>query len=142
MGGTETVLVVEDQPEVQRYAAAALREYGYHVITAETAGEALSLCSETSEPVHLVLTDVVMPNLSGQELAIRLRRHWPKIKVLFMSGHPPEAVVQRGAIETDAQFIQKPFSPEQLAIKIREALGNALSRPVGPSGPAVSDCGN
>jgi PAS domain S-box-containing protein len=123
MGGKETVLVVEDQPEVRKYAAAALRAYGYHVIQAENAGEALLFCERESERVDLVLTDVVMPNISGRELADRLGQRWPGIKVLFMSGYADDAIMGHGVLEKDAQLLQKPFSPDQLAAKVREVLG-------------------
>jgi DNA-binding response OmpR family regulator len=121
MGGKETVLVVEDQPEVRGYAAAALRAYGYQVIEAANANEALLVCER--ESVDLMLTDVVMPSLSGRELADRLKERWPGIKVLFMSGYTDDTIVHHGVLEKDAEFIQKPFSPGQLAIKVREVLG-------------------
>jgi PAS domain S-box-containing protein len=121
MGGKETVLVVEDQAEVRRYAAAALMAYGYRVIQAPNADEALLVCER--ESVDLVLTDVVMPSLSGRELADRLKERWPGIKVLFMSGYTDDTIVHHGVLEKDAEFIQKPFSPGQLAIKVREVLG-------------------
>jgi PAS domain S-box-containing protein len=121
MGGKETVLVVEDQPEVRGYAAAALRAYGYQVIEAANANEALLVCER--ESVDLMLTDVVMPSLSGRELADRLKQCRPGIKVLFMSGYTDDTIVHHGVLEKDAEFIQKPFSPGQLAIKVREVLG-------------------
>jgi PAS domain S-box-containing protein len=121
MGGKETVLVVEDQPEVRGYAAAALRAYGYQVIEAANANEALLVCER--ESVDLMLTDVVMPSLSGRELADRLKQRRPGIKVLFMSGYTDDTIVHHGVLEKDAEFIQKPFSPGQLAIKVREVLG-------------------
>jgi CheY-like chemotaxis protein len=121
MGGKETVLVVEDQAEVRRYAAAALMAYGYRVIQAPNADEALLVCER--ESVDLVLTDVVMPSLSGRELADRLKERRPGIKVLFMSGYTDDTIVHHGVLEKDAEFIQKPFSPGQLAIKVREVLG-------------------
>jgi hypothetical protein len=122
MGGKENVLVVEDQPEVRKYAAAALQAYGYRVIQAENAGEALALCERESERIDLILTDVVMPNISGKELANRLEQRWPGIKVLFMSGYTDNAIMQNGVLEEGAEFIQKPFSPDQLATKVREVL--------------------
>jgi CheY-like chemotaxis protein len=123
--GKETVLVVEDQPEVRKYAAAALHAYGYRVIQAENAGEAQALCERGYERIDLVLTDVVMPNMSGKELANRLAKRWPGIKVLFMSGYTDDAIMQHGVLEEGAAFIQKPFSPGQLATKVREMLVTA-----------------
>jgi CheY-like chemotaxis protein len=125
VGGQETVLVVEDQAVVRRYAAAALRTFGYQVIEAENAEEALRVCERESERINLVLTDVVMPGLSGRELADRLKKSQPGIKVMFMSGYTDDAIVHHGALEKDAEFIQKPFSPDQLAIKVREMLAAA-----------------
>jgi CheY-like chemotaxis protein len=121
-GGKETVLVVEDQVEVLAYAVAVLKEYGYWVIPAGTAGEALLLC-EREQHIDLVLTDIIMPNLNGRELAERLEKLRPGIRVLFMSGYTDDAIVQRGVLEHNAKFIQKPFSPEELAGKVREMLG-------------------
>jgi CheY-like chemotaxis protein len=123
MGGNETVLVVEDQPEVRGYATAALRAYGYQVIEAASAAEALLVWEREGERIALILTDVVMPSLSGRELADRLKERRPGIKVLFMSGYTDDTIVHHGVLEKDAEFIQKPFSPGQLAIKVREVLG-------------------
>ncbi len=123
LGGTETVLVVEDQAQVRKFAVTTLRAYGYRVIEAGNAGEALSLSDLERGPIHLVLTDVVMPNVGGRELAAHLEQLRPGIKVLFMSGYTGDAVVQQGALEAGAKFIQKPFSPEALAGKVRAVLG-------------------
>ncbi len=122
LGGKETVLVVEDQAEVRKYAAAALRVYGYQVVQAASADEALLLCERECERIDLILTDVVMPSMSGRELADRLKQRWPGIKVLFMSGHTDDTIVHHGVLENGAEFIQKPFSPDQLAIRVREML--------------------
>jgi signal transduction histidine kinase/ActR/RegA family two-component response regulator len=129
--GTETVLVVEDQADVRKFAAGALRSYGYHVLQAENAFEAKLICESGLEGLELVLTDVVMPGLSGYELADWLAVHWPDIKVLFISGYAGDAMVRQAAPRKDAAFIQKPFNPSQLAIKVREVLG-------APDGPAAA----
>ena len=123
IGGTELVLVVEDQEDVRKYVASALEAYGYQVIQAGNAVEALSICERERGRIDLVLTDVVMPNLSGRELADRLRKRWPKLKILFMSGYTADATLREGLVEGKADFIQKPFNPEQLALKIREIVG-------------------
>jgi hypothetical protein len=123
LGGKETVLVVEDQAEVRNYAVAVLKAYGYRVITAEDAGEALLQCEWERGRIHLILTDVVMPNVSGRELAGRLEKLRPGIKVLFMSGYTDNVIVHHGVLEEGAEFLQKPFSPEQLAAKVRAVLG-------------------
>ena len=120
-GGKETVLVVEDRAEVRHYAVKVLNSYGYRVFAAENAGQALPLCER--ERMDLVLTDVVMPNVSGRELAERLKILQPGIKVLFMSGYTDNAVEQLQVLRAGAEFIQKPFSPEQLAGKVRGVLG-------------------
>jgi len=121
-GGKETILVVEDQAEVRKYTAVALGSYGYRVIQAETAAEALLLCEREHERIDLVLTDVVMPNMSGGELSDRLRERWPGIKVLFMSGYTGDAILHHGVLDQGAEFIQKPFSPGELAVRVRDVL--------------------
>jgi DNA-binding NtrC family response regulator len=88
-----------------------------------------------SERIDLILTDVVMPSLSGRELADRLKERWPGIKVLFMSGYTDDTMVHHGLLQKDVEFIQKPFSPTQLAIKVREML----AAPDGPAGMVVAD---
>jgi CheY-like chemotaxis protein len=122
MGGQGTVLVVEDQPEVREFAAVALGAYGYQVMEAANAEEALLICEREGERIDLILTDVVMPGLSGRELADRLKTLRPGIKVLFMSGYTDDTIVQHGVLRKEAEFIQKPFSPDELAIKVREVL--------------------
>jgi hypothetical protein len=123
LGGKETVLVVEDQAEVREYVTAVLKSYGYHVITAEHAGDALQLGKSERRRIHLLLTDVVMPDLSGRELATELRKLQPGIKVLFMSGYSDDAIVHHGVLDECGDFIQKPFSPDALAGKLRAVLG-------------------
>jgi two-component system, cell cycle sensor histidine kinase and response regulator CckA len=120
--GKETVLVVEDQAEVRKYVAAALGTYGYRVIQAADAEEALLLCERERGRVDLLLTDVVMPNWSGQELADRLGQRWSGIRVLFMSGYADDAILRHGFPAKGVNFIQKPFSPDQLAIRVRQIL--------------------
>jgi hypothetical protein len=120
-GGKETILVVEDQADVREYAAAVLRQYGYHVILAANAGEALLACERT--PIHLVLTDVVMPHVGGRELAARLERARPELKVLFMSGYTDNVILHHEHLEANGQFVQKPFTPVELAAKVRQVLG-------------------
>ena len=122
MGSKETVLVVEDQPEVRGYAAAALRAYGYQVMQAASADEALLLWERESARIALILTDVVMPGLSGRDLVDRLKKLRPGIKVLFMSGYTDDTVVHHGVLRREAEFIQKPFGPGELAVKVREML--------------------
>lgn len=119
--GRETILVVEDQAEVRDYAVEALKAYGYHVLPAKTADEALQLFEQ--ERVDLVLTDVVMPDISGQEVADRLEKLQPGIKVLFMSGYTDKIIAHQGVLNEGIHFIEKPFGPDELARKVREVLG-------------------
>jgi two-component system, cell cycle sensor histidine kinase and response regulator CckA len=115
--GTETVLIVEDEPSVRALAGEALRACGYTVLEASDGGEALLLCQGYKDPIHLVVTDVVMPQLGGRELARRLATLRPEVKVLYMSGYADD-----GAAEAGAAFLQKPFMPDDLARKVRETL--------------------
>jgi PAS domain S-box-containing protein len=121
--GNETILVVEDQTEVRNFALAALNHFGYRVLQASDAAEALAICEQGSNRIDLVLTDVIMPGMSGPELVASLEKIRPGIKTLFMSGYTDKMVLQHGVAEEGAHFIQKPFSPEQLAITVREVLG-------------------
>jgi PAS domain S-box-containing protein len=122
-GPTEgrTILVVEDEVEVRKYAADVLGQSGYRVIQAESGVEAMKLCDREGEQIDLVLTDVVMPNLSGKELADWLSKHWPKVKVLFMSGYA-DGILHQEIRQSVSRFIQKPFSSEQLAVSVRDML--------------------
>jgi DNA-binding NtrC family response regulator len=111
--------------EVRDYAVTALKAYGYRVIQAANAVEALRICERERDRIHLVLTDVVMPNMSGPELANRLEKLRPGIKVLLMSGYTDNAFSISGALDERVHFIEKPFSPEALAKKVRAVLGPA-----------------
>jgi len=122
--GNETVLVVEDQHGVLEYAVAALSAYGYRVLKAENIAEALHVFEQESGLINLILTDVVMPNGSGRVLADELERRQPGVKILFMSGYTDDAIAHLGVLESGAEFIQKPFSPQQLAAKVRMVLGH------------------
>jgi CheY-like chemotaxis protein len=121
-GGTETILLVEDDRSVRGLAEMALRMHGYKVLTAGDGKDALQVVHEHVGPIDLVLTDVVMPNVSGPELAERLRTSFPGIRVVFMSGYTDDAVVRHGLLEADIDFIQKPYTPMDLAQKVRQAL--------------------
>jgi CheY-like chemotaxis protein len=131
------VLVVEDTAEVRKFAAAALHAYGYRVIQAENAEEAMLLCERERERIDLVLTDVVMPHLSGRVLAERLEKLQPGIKVLFMSGYSDDITSHHGVLAEGVKLIQKPFTAEQLATKVREVLGSAEGK--GPTILVVDD---
>ncbi len=122
LGGTETVLLVEDEEAVRGLAARVLRSYGYQVLAAADAAEAERLAATAGRFLHLLLTDVVMPGRSGLELAQRLLPSRPKMRVLYMSGYADDAIDHRGELDANAAFLPKPFVPEALARKVREVL--------------------
>jgi two-component system, cell cycle sensor histidine kinase and response regulator CckA len=123
LGGSETVLVVEDLAEVREYAVTVLQAHGYRVIPAVDASEALLICAREGGGIHLVLTDIVMPNVSGLELAKELEKRWPHTKVLLMSGYADNVTQANGLLDEHVHFIEKPFSPEELARRVRAVLG-------------------
>ncbi|MHB8416538.1 MAG: PAS domain S-box protein [Myxococcales bacterium] len=120
--GVETILLVEDEDGVRAAVRAVLRRAGYQVLDVPNAGEALLLCERNAEAIHLLLTDVVMPKMSGPELASRLQTLRPGLKILCMSGYTGEAVLHHG-LGVDVAFIQKPIIPASLLEKVREVLG-------------------
>jgi len=120
--GSEVVLLVEDEKGVRELAREYLEMTGYTVLEAENGHLALELASMHVGPIHVLMTDVVMPGISGRELADRVTRIRPEIKVLFMSGYTDQAVVRHGILETDAILLQKPFTLATLASKLREIL--------------------
>ena len=120
--GTETILMVEDEEAVRGLALLSLQMHGYQVLAAADGGEALHILEAHCGAVDLVLSDVVMPVLSGPELVRALRARHPRLKVLFMSGYTDDAVVRHGLLEAEVAFIQKPFTPLDLARKVRQLL--------------------
>jgi signal transduction histidine kinase len=120
--GTETILVVDDEPAVRRMTVRALVGQGYTALEAENGAAALELLARTDQPVNLVLTDVVMPMLNGRELGEQLAAERPDLPVLFMSGYTDDDAIRRGLLRPDAPFIQKPFLPAALARKVRDVL--------------------
>lgn len=120
--GKETVLLVEDDNQVRCIAAMALEMSGYDVLVAANGEEALLLCERHNGKIDLLLTDVVMPRMSGQELSNRLLKLRPGTRVLYMSGYLETAIIHHGVMEEGTDFIEKPFSPEALTKKIREVL--------------------
>ncbi len=120
--GTETILLVEDDEMVRKVAHEGIKGYGYKVLVANCGKEALKICEENKGPIHLMLTDVVMPEMSGPKLAEHLQDLRPEIKVLYMSGYTDAAIVHHGVLDKGMNFIQKPFTPETLAVKVRGVL--------------------
>ena len=127
LGGRETVLVVEDEDAVRDFAARALRQYGYSVLVARRAEEALLIAAEHPGRIDVVLADVIMPRTSGPGLMTKLRELRPGAPVVFMSGFTENALGHHGVLESSHPFLQKPFSPEALARKIREALASGAA---------------
>ncbi len=123
--GTETILLVEDEPTVRELASRVLRQQGYTVLEAANGQEALLLAREHRGEIHLLLTDVIMPGMNGKALAGRLASIYPQAKVLFVSGYPDSAMIHHGMLDPGVMFIQKPFSPAALVRKIREVLDDS-----------------
>jgi len=125
--GRETVLVVEDEPLVRRLARRALEEHGYTVLEASDGREALAKLANPEQSIGLVLSDLVMPRMSGRELGQEISRRFPGVPVLFMSGYTGEDVRRRGLLEGSAPFVQKPFTPEGLARRVRTLLDGNMA---------------
>jgi len=119
--GSETVLVVEDEPAILEVAGLMLESLGYQVLSADTPGNALAL-AETHETIHLLLTDVVMPEMNGRDLAGRLCATHPDLKCLFMSGYTSDVIAHHQVLDKGVHFLQKPFSKAELAVRVRSAL--------------------
>ncbi len=120
--GNETILLVEDEPAILALGTQMLQRQGYHVLPASSPGEALRVAQEHAGEIHLLITDVVMPEMNGRELAKRLLTLYPNLKRLFMSGYTADVVAHRGVVDEGINFIQKPFSMQSLATQARQAL--------------------
>ncbi|HEU4760891.1 MAG TPA: response regulator [Gemmatimonadales bacterium] len=126
-GGSETVLLVEDEPMVRSLAARALRNFGYTIIEASDGRQALEVFQRQESDIALVVTDVAMPDMGGRELATRLNELAPELPVLFMSGYTGEEVTERGMLPAGVPFQSKPFAPDALASRVRHLLDKAAA---------------
>jgi CheY-like chemotaxis protein len=120
--GSETILLAEDEEPVRKVLVRTLEKYGYKVLEAPNGLEAVQKAWGYPDPIHLLLTDTIMPKMNGKELADELSKSRPKMKVVFISGYPREVLSQQGILHADIHLIQKPFELEDLAREIRKIL--------------------
>ena len=121
--GSETILLVEDEEPVRELVRKVLERNGYRILEARHGDEAIKICAQhNGGEISLLVTDVVMPRMSGREVAERLLVSHPKMKVLYLSGYTDDAVVRHGVLQSMTAFLQKPFTPDALAHKVREVL--------------------
>jgi len=120
--GLETILLVDNQKDVRRVVRRVLETRGYHVLEAASGHDALRLTVNFPTPIHLLVTDVVMPGMSGREVSLVLAPEHPTMKTLYLSGYADESIVRHGLLEPGVAFLQKPFTTDALARKVREVL--------------------
>jgi two-component system cell cycle sensor histidine kinase/response regulator CckA len=121
----ETILLVEDQPQLRAVTSEVLQDLGYTILDAGTPADALALCAAHASEIHLLFTDVVMPGMNGKELADRVLRLRPGIRTLFTSGYTADTIGPRGVLQPGVHFLEKPFSMDAVARKVREVLDGA-----------------
>ena len=122
LNGSETILLVEDDNQVRRLALAVLKKQGYKVLTAENGIEGIAMLDQHNGPVHLLLTDVIMPEMNGKRLFEQISHTYSEVKVLYMSGYTDNVIAHYGVIDPGVHFIQKPFNVKDLTAKVREVL--------------------
>ena len=120
--GTETVLLVEDDASLRALAVRVLKNYGYEVLVASSGNEALAIASELHTLIDVVVSDVVMPGMNGRQLVEKLFEFRPEMPALLMSGYADDDTLRRGVLHGDTAFLQKPFTPDELARKLRGVL--------------------
>ncbi|MFZ0734601.1 MAG: PAS domain S-box protein [Candidatus Sulfotelmatobacter sp.] len=121
-GGTETILIAEDEPDLRELTRIFLEVYGYKVLTAASAELAIQTAENFPDPIHLLLTDVIMPGMSGSQLAERIQTRRPETRIVYMTGYTDDMVVQHKVLEPGVRLLQKPFSKSELALKVRATL--------------------
>lgn len=126
-GHGETVLIVEDEQSIRNLGKLMLERLGYNVLAASTPSEAIRLAKESAESIDLLVTDVVMPEMNGRELADHLHTLYPNLQILFMSGYTSNVIVHRGVLDDGVNFVPKPFSQKELAVMVQKALGRDLA---------------
>lgn len=120
--GSETILLVEDDPAVRSVTRRALNRFGYSVIAADGGREAVKIAAEHPDEIQLLLTDIMMPGMNGVEVADRVIDLRPDIRVFYMSGYADQDLVRQGLLKPGARFLQKPFTPHELVERVREIL--------------------
>ena len=126
--GTETILLVEDDKQVRELTHSVLAGSGYSVLVAENGPTVEKICEQHKNDIDLLLTDVVMPGISGREVAKQVTARWPNVKVLFMSGYTENSIIHHGVLDDGTFFLAKPFTPSALTNKVREVLDHGTQR--------------
>lgn len=121
-GGTETILLTEDEPELRELTRIFLQSYGYKVLEAASGSQAIRIAEECPDPIHLLLTDVIMPGMSGRQLGEKILGKRSQIKIVYMTGYTDDMVVQHRVLEPGVQLLQKPFTKAELGMKVRATL--------------------